>query len=81
MALTPDKGRGEIDKSLDILSDIYDVAPMSVGLSIFKDAKFDELANIYSKSLPEQRRHVCDILTKLYPTEHERIDAIRKGNL
>lgn len=79
MAMTPDKGRGEIDRALDILSGIYDVAPMSVGLTMFKDAKFDELANIYSKALPDQRDHAYEILMKLYPSEHDRLENLKKG--
>lgn len=77
MSLTPDKGRAEIDKAIDILPKVYEVAPMSVGLSMFKDAKFDELINIYSKAPAIQRKHVYEMLTKLYPSEHERIAKLK----
>lgn len=81
MAVSPDKGRAEIDRSLDILSKIYSVSPMSVGLSMFKDAKFDELTNIYSKSLPDQRDHAYGVLINLYPSEHDRLDDLKKGTI
>lgn len=79
MAVSPDKGRAEIDRSLDIMSKIHSVSPMSVGLSMFKDAKFDELTNIYSKSLPDQRDHAYGVLINLYPSEHDRLDDLKKG--
>lgn len=80
MSVSPDKGRKTIDTSLDILTDIYKVAPMSVGLSMFKDAKLDELVNIYSKAPQEERQHAYDVLSPLYPTDQERIDKIKRGD-
>lgn len=80
MSVSPDKGRKTIDTSLDILTDIYKVAPMSVGLSMFKDAKLDELVNIYSKAPQEERQHAYDGLSPLYPTDQERIDKIKRGD-
>lgn len=77
MVVSPDKGRATIDRSLDILTSIYKVAPMSVGLSMFKDAKLDELINIYSKATPEEKSHAIKLLTELYPTEQQRINKIK----
>lgn len=77
MTVSPDKGRAVIDKSLDILTDIYKVAPMSVGLSMFRDAKLDELVNIYSKATSEEKTHAIKVLTDLYPTEQKRINQIK----
>lgn len=79
MAVSPDKGRKNIDTSLDILTNIHKVAPMSVGLSMFKDAKLDELVNIYSKAPQEERTHAYNVLSPLYPTDQDRIDKIKKG--
>lgn len=76
MALTPDKGRAEITSSLQAVKDVYDVAPMSVGLALFKDAKLDELVNIYSQAPESERRAVADILRPVYPAEKERIEKI-----
>ena len=52
---------------------------MSVALSMFKDAKLDELVNIYSKAPQNERQHVVEILTPLYPTEMKRINFIKNG--
>ncbi len=78
MSVSPDKGRKTIDRSLDILNDIYKVSPMSVGLSLFKDAKLDELVNIYSKATPEEREHAYKLLSSLYPTDEDRIRKIKE---
>lgn len=78
MSVSPDKGRKTIDQSLDILSEIYKVAPMSVGLSMFKDAKLDELVNVYSKATQEERTHAYDLLSSLYPTEQDQLNKIKE---
>lgn len=80
MSVSPDKGRKAIDTSLDILPAIQKVSPMSVGLSIFRDAKLDELVNIYSKAPSEEREHASKLLYPLYPTDTDRIDQIKKGD-
>lgn len=79
MSVSPDKGRSVIDHSLDVLADIYKVSPMSVGLSMFKDAKLDEIINIYSKASSDEKTHVIKLLTDLYPTEQQRINKIKEN--
>lgn len=76
MALTPDKGRAEITSSLEEIKKLYDVAPMSVGLALFRDAKLDELVNIYSQAPESERRSVAELLRPIYPTDSERIEKI-----
>lgn len=79
MSVSPDKGRAQITQSLDALKAVYDVAPMSVGLSLFKDAKLDELVNVYTKGTQDERDRVYELLYGLYPTEQTRLDMIKKG--
>ena len=78
MVLSPEKGKSVITKSLGILKQIHDVAPMSVALSMFKDAKLDELVNVYSKSNQTEKQSVYEMLYPLYPTERERLDKIKE---
>ena len=80
MSLSPDKGRKVITESLGKLTTIFDSAPMSVALSMFKDAKLDELVNIYSKAPQDERQKAYDILQPIYPTENQRLEQIRKGS-
>lgn len=79
MALSPDKGRAKITSSLDALDAVMNVDPMSVGLSIFKDAKLDELVNIYTKASQTEREKVAALLQPIYPTEMKRINMIKAG--
>ena len=77
MVSSPDKGRAAITESLKLLEQIYDNAPMSVALSIFRDSKLDELVNVYSKAPQSEREEVYELLKKLYPTDTERINKIK----
>ena len=61
-----------------VLKQIYDVSPMSVALSMFKDAKLDELVNVYSKSNTTERQNVYELLYQLYPTESQRLNKIKE---
>jgi len=81
MVLSPDKGRAAITSSIDYIKKIYDIAPMSVALSMFKDAKLDELVNVYSQSNTTEREKVYEQLYAIYPTETERLDKIKKGKI
>lgn len=78
MVTSPDKGRAVITESLSALKTVADNAPMSVALSLFRDAKLDELVNIYSKAPEEERKNVYDLLQPIYPTDTERLEKIRK---
>lgn len=77
MSVSPDKGRANITKSLEYLQKVYQVNPMSVGLSMFKDAKLDELVNVYSKAPQTERDRVYDLLKDIFPSEQERINKIK----
>lgn len=79
MALSPDKGRAKITSALEGLTAVMDADPMSVGLAMFKDAKLDELVNIYTKASQTERDKVVEILTPIYPTEMKRINMIKAG--
>lgn len=79
MSVSVDKGRAVVTTGLETIKKIYDVAPMSVALSMFKDAKLDELVNIYSKAPEDERTKVYKLLEPIYPTETQRLEQIKKG--
>lgn len=79
MSVSPDKGRTAITESLGAVASVFEHAPMSVALSMFKDAKFDELVNVYSKAPAEERTRVYNLLQPIYPTEQSRLEEIKKG--
>lgn len=78
MVVTVDKGRSTITHTLENLAKIYEVAPMSVCLTMFKDAKLDELINIYSKANTTEKESVYEMLYQVYPSETTRLDQIKK---
>lgn len=78
MVVTVDKGRSTITHTLENLGKIYDVAPMSICLTMFKDAKLDELINIYSKANTTEKESVYEMLYQVYPSETTRLDQIKK---
>lgn len=77
MAVSPDKGRSAITAALQDLTKIHSVAPGSVCLTIFRDAKLDELVNLYSKAPQPEREEAFTILSGIYPSERERLNKIR----
>ena len=78
MVTSPDKGRSAITESLQALQKVYDHAPMSVALSIFRDSKLDELVNLYSKAPQNERDDVYELLQPLYPTDKRQLEKIKK---
>ena len=78
MVVTVDKGRSTITHTLENLAKIYEVAPMSVCLTMFKNAKLDELINIYSKANASEKEAVYEMLYQVYPSETNRLDEIKK---
>lgn len=77
MTVSTDKGRASITKALANLSTIYKANPMSVALSMFKDAKLDELVNVYSKAPESERQTVYQLLKEIYPTEGKQLENIK----
>lgn len=80
MVTSPDKGRAAITESLKEIGTVYKNAPMSVALSMFRDAKLDELVNVYSKAPSTERETAYEILQPIYPTDTERLEKIKKGD-
>lgn len=79
MSVSPAKGRAAITESLGILKEVFSQSPMSVGLSMFKDAKLDELVNLYTKSPQNEREGVYELLYSIYPVETTRLEMIKRG--
>ena len=77
MVTSPDKGRAAITESLKSIGTIYNNAPMSVALSMFRDSKLDELVNVYSKAPQSEREEVFELLKPIYPTDMERLNKIK----
>ncbi len=79
MSENPDKGRSAITETLKSLPVIATSAPMSAVLPLFRDAKLDELANVYSKGPVDERKDIYNLLVEIYPTEARRIESIKES--
>lgn len=77
MSVSPTKGRATITTALEVLRTVYEKSPMSVALSMWRDAKLDELVNVYSTGSQGERDGVYDLLMQLYPTEQTRLINIK----
>lgn len=80
MATSVDRGRAAVTESLASIAAIHSTSPMSVALSMFRDAKLDELVNVYSKAPQEERTRVYNLLEPIYPTDQTRLEQIKKGD-
>ena len=78
MALSVDKGRAKITDAIQQLQKVYEAAPMSVLIPLFKDAKLDELVNVYSKAPVSEKESVYETLSGIYPTENTILEKIRQ---
>lgn len=78
MVVSVDKGRATVTQCIENIKKVFDTAPMSVGLSMFKDAKLDELVNIYSKANMPEKEKVYELLYPIWPTEQTRLNNIKK---
>ena len=74
---SPDKGRAAITESLKDIKKIYDNAPLSVALSIFRDSKLDELINVYSQAPQREREDVYDLLVTVFPADRNLLEKIK----
>lgn len=63
----PDEGRKEILKSTDLLVAVYKNRPASYIMELFFNAKADEIVNIFSKGLPDEKTKVVETLTTVDP--------------
>ena len=63
----PDEGRSEILKSMDLLVGVYKNRPATFIMELFFNAKADEIVNIFSKGLPDEKTKVVQTLTTVDP--------------
>lgn len=68
MAQAVDKGRKQISDALPLLKEVRSADPMTPLLSLFVNAKQDELKNIYSKVARQEQKTISDLLSELFPT-------------
>jgi hypothetical protein len=67
MYQSADEGRAAILKSLDLLKPVYNARPASYVMTVFFNAKRDELINIFKNGTPEEKNKVIETLMLVDP--------------
>lgn len=78
MAQSVDKGRTQISSSFDQLTAVRSADAMTPLLSLFINAKLDELVNIYSEAPMTEKKNIYDRLTDLFPTYSRQLAPIKE---
>lgn len=78
MVLGVTKARSTIGKSLAVLTELYSNNTTSVIFPMFKEAKFDEIINIYSKATSSEKTDMYDLLIDIYPSEGRILEKIKE---
>lgn len=77
-SISPDKARATIAEEItNELSDLYSVSPMNLGITLFRDAKLDEIIDIFRKGSPGQKEKIISVLQEIYPTDFSKINGIK----
>lgn len=77
MASDRDNGLRAIASGLkEILPDVYDTNPMSVGLTMWRDAKLDETVSICAYDGLADRKKIAEMLKDIFPADIETINRI-----
>lgn len=78
MVLGVAKARSTVGKSLEVLKTLYSNNSSSVLFPMFKEAKFDEIINIYSKASSTEKNDMYNLLIDIYPSENRMLMKIKE---
>ncbi len=69
MSMNVAKGRDKIYSVLPYLRDMNRAKPYSIAITLFAEAKRDELLDMFKNSTPKEKKEVYDILKGILPTD------------
>lgn len=78
MVTNVDVARKNIVTSLSVISELKSMQPNSILVSLFGDAKLDELIDVCSNEPDVEKQKVIDALQRVYPTKSRQIDRLKK---
>ena len=78
MVANAERGRGKITTTFPELKAAYDTRPGNVIFTVFSDTKIDEILNVYSKAQTTEKVEIHKILTGIYPTLTNRLNALSR---
>ncbi len=77
MAADTKNGQEAITNGIkEILPDVYNTNPMSVGLTMWRDAKLDETVSICANDGVADRKKIAEMLKDIFPADIETINRI-----
>ncbi len=79
MAQKPEEGRANIAQSLRSIQNVFRRRPALYILQMFFDAKSDELVNVFSRSIPDERNRVLAILNEVDPSNGNKYKRIAES--
>jgi hypothetical protein len=79
MAENTDNGRAVIAKALNLLTQANQNLPGNLIITLFLDAKIDEIADIFSQGTTAERNSVYSILMQVAPSLMNHFDKILKN--
>lgn len=79
MSEKAEEGRANIANSLRDIQKVFRRRPSIYILQMFFDAKADELANVFSKSFPDERNRVMTILNEVDPSNANKYEKIAEN--
>ncbi|MFO7789035.1 MAG: DUF4835 family protein [Bacteroidota bacterium] len=74
----PDEGRSRVEDAIMELKDVHNKRPGSFLMSLFVNAKSDEIVNIFSEGFPDQKNRVVEVMKEIDPANSSRYDKILK---
>lgn len=73
-----DKGRSQVGAACTMLKNVKSASPQTVLLTLFIDAKLDEIINVYSLAPQTEKTQVYNILQDIYPSYTNKLAEIKK---
>lgn len=80
MAANMEKGREKVVTSLPVVSSVFAQRPSSVLITLFGDAKLDELVDIFTGSPEQEKRRAYETLRNMYPTRTTALERLERTN-
>lgn len=78
MTKTPDIARKQIYESLQLVQKVFKIAPNTVMLIMFFEAKSDELVNIYKNAPPIEKPKVIELLNEINIANISKYEKIKQ---
>ncbi len=77
LSRSADRGPERMASAAAVIASLHAERPTSVLITLFGDAKLDELVNVLSRGRDEQRQKAYEVLKRVYPSRMAELDKLR----